>query len=98
MNDNYCTIAQYIECKSSLLDKIKSINNLISAMELKILDVTESAAYDEYQMDDGQMKVRTKYRSVKDVMAGINGLEQLKQRYVNRYNGRITVMKGGNLC
>jgi len=98
MNDNFCTISQYIESKSSLLAKIQSIDNLISVMELKILDVSESAAYDEYQMDDGQMKVRTKYRSVKDVMAGITGLEQLKQRYVNRYNGRITVLRGGNLC
>lgn len=97
MNDSFTTISQYIECKPTLFDKIKAINLLIDAMELKMLDVTDSVAYDEYQMDDGQMKVRTKYRSVKDVMAGINGLEQLKQRYVNRYNGRVTVMRGGNL-
>lgn len=96
MNDNFTTISQYIECKSTLLEKIKAINLLIDAMELNMLDITDSVAYDEYQMDDGQMKVRTKYRSVKDVMEGINGLEQLKQRYVNRYNGRVTVMRGGN--
>lgn len=96
MNDGIYTISQYIECKSTLLEKIKAIDAVISAMELKLLDVTESTALDEYQLDDGQMKVRTKYRSVADVMAGITGLEQLKQRYVNRYNGRRIVVRGGN--
>jgi len=96
MNDGIYTVSQYIECKSSLLEKIQAINAVISAMELKLLDVTESTALDEYQLDDGQMKVRTKYRNVADVMAGISALEQLKQRYVNRYNGCRIVIRGGN--
>jgi hypothetical protein len=96
MNDGIYTVSQYIQSKCTLRAKIDSIDALIEAMELKILDATESAAYDEYQMDDGQMKVRTKYRSVKDVMVGISGLEMLKQQYVNRYNGRNIVFRGGN--
>jgi len=97
MNDQYCTISQYIECKSTLLDKINAISSLIDSMELKLLDTVGSANYSEYQMDDGQMKVRAAYRSPKDVTAGIMELEKLKQRYVNRYNGRRTVLRGGNL-
>lgn len=97
MNDGLYTISQYIECRPTLLAKIQAIDDLISAMELKLLDTVGSANYSEYQMDDGQMKVRTSYRSPKDVTAGINELEKLKQRYVNRYNGRCTVLRGGNL-
>jgi len=96
MNDGIYSISNYIECRSTLHDKIVAINSLIEAMELKLLDVTESTAFDEYSMDDGQMKIRTKYRSVADVMAGLTGLEQLKQRYVNRLNGRVTVLRSGN--
>ena len=96
MNDGIYSISNYIECRSTLHDKIVAINSLIEAMELKLLDVTESTAFDEYSMDDGQMKIRTKYRSVADVMVGLTGLEQLKQRYVNRLNGRVTVLRSGN--
>jgi len=96
MSDNSCTPTQYVQSKTTLVLKIQAIDALIDAMELALLDVSESAAYDEYQMDDGQMKVRTKYRSAKDVTAGILGLEQLKQRYLNRLNGRIIVFRGGN--
>tara|TARA_R110000782_G_C14703738_1_gene402400 strand:- start:44 stop:337 length:294 start_codon:yes stop_codon:yes gene_type:complete len=96
MNSGIYTISEYIECKTTLLDKIKAINALISSMELKILDVIEGAVYDEYNLDDGQMKVKTKYRNPKDVTAGITALEQLKQRYVNRYNGRRTIFRSGN--
>lgn len=97
MNDNYLSISQYIECKSTLFDKITAIDNLISEMELKLVDTVGQTNYSEYQMDDGQMKVRAAYRSPTDVMAGITALEQLKQRYVNRYNGRSRNLRGGNL-
>jgi len=96
MNDGIYSISTYIECRSTLIDKISAIDALISAMELKLVDVTESTTFDEYELNDGQMKVRTKYRSVKDVMAGLTGLEQLKQRYVNRLNGRRTILRSGN--
>jgi len=97
MNDRYLSISQYIESAQSLKDKITAIDNLISAMELKLLDTVGSANYAEYQLDDGQMKVKTAYRSPKDVTDGILGLEQLRQRYINRLNGRVKVFRGGNL-
>lgn len=97
MNDGLYTISQYIESRTTLLDKIVAINALIDAMELKLLDSVDSANYTEYQLDDGQMKVRTAYRSPKEVTAGILELEKLKQRYVNRYNGRCVTLRGGNI-
>lgn len=97
MNDGLYTMSQYIECRTTLYDKIVAINALIDAMELKLLDAVGSANYSEYQMDDGQMKVRTAYRSPKDVTDGITELEKLKQRYVNRYNGRCVTLRGGNI-
>lgn len=97
MNDNYLSISQYIECKTTLLDKIIAINDLISAMELKLIDTVGQTNYSEYQMNDGQMTVKAAYRSPTDVLAGITSLEQLKQRYVNRYNGRSRNLRSGNL-
>ena len=97
MSYQVVTISQYLESKPDLLCKIKAINDLIAALELKLLDTVGTAGYDEYSMDDGQMKVRTKYRSTADVSAGITALEIIKQRYVNQHNGRVTVFRGGNI-
>ena len=97
MNDGFMTISQYVNSPESLRDRIIRIDNLILSMEAKLLESVDSANYQEYQMDDGQMKVRTVYRSVKDVTAGILSLEQIKQRYINRLNGSVTVLRSGNL-
>ena len=97
INDGFYTISQYIESKSNLADKIQAIEALIGAMELKLLDAIGTSDLDEYQMDDGQMKVRTKYRSIADVNKGIEALEIQKQRYINRYNGRRVVFRSGNI-
>jgi len=97
MNDNFYSISQYIQCKTTLAAKIAAIDALIDAMELTLLESIGSANYGEYQLDDGQMKVRTVYRSPADVTRGVLELEKLKFRYVNRYNGRTNVLRGGNL-
>jgi hypothetical protein len=43
-------------------------------MELKLVETTTNTNYSEYQLDDGQMKVRTVYRSPKEVTDGILAL------------------------
>ena len=97
MNDGLYTISQYIECRTTLYDKIVAINNIISAMELQLASAVVQSGYVEMNLDDGQMKTKATYRSMQDMANGLQGLEVLKQRYVNRYNGRKTVLRGGNL-
>ena len=97
LDKNYYTISQYIESGCDLRAKIANIDALIAAMELKAVDVIGTADIEAYQMNDGQMVVRTKYRTTSDVIAGIDSLEKLKQRYVNRLNGRSVVLRSGNI-
>lgn len=97
MNDQFCSIPQYIECQVSLADKIRAYDLLIEGMETAYLEAITSGHLEEYQMDDGQMKVRAKYRNPQELNSALKGLEQLRQRYVNRLNGRVTVLRGGNL-
>jgi len=90
-----CTPREYIESKTNLLARIQAIDALIDAMILSLADYAagQNTAIEEYQMDDGQMKIRTKYRSPKDVDAAVIQFEKMKQMYVNRYNGRITYLR-----
>jgi hypothetical protein len=89
------TISDYIASKSDLKSKIDAIDILIDKM---ILSVTESidgvgSNISEYQLDDGQVKIKTSYRSIGEVKSGVDALEQLKQMYVNRFKGRVTVLR-----
>lgn len=103
MNVEYMTIPQYIEYKSKLVGKIATYDILIESMEKSILaaalgpDGTAVGQYAEYQLDDAQMSVRTRFRSVDQMISGLNGLRKIREDYINRYNGRVTTLRGGNL-
>src|SRR6478736_7020153 len=97
MNAEYCTITQYIESKTTLQAKILAYDKLIEAMENSILEATVSGHLVQYEMDDSFMKVRAQYRSIGDMTQALASLEMLRQRYINRFNGRCTVLRGGSL-
>lgn len=97
MNDEYCTITQYIESKCTLSAKIAAYDKLIEKMEMSVLEATTSGHLVQYELDDGQMKCRAQYRSITDMTKALSGLEMLRQRYINRLNGRVTVLRGGSL-
>ena len=91
------SIDQYFECKSKLIGKIATYDIIIEGMEKAILESTVSGHLIQYELDDGQMKVRTMYRSTKDMIASMEGLIRIRQYYKNSHNGRVTRMVGGNL-
>jgi hypothetical protein len=97
MNTEYLTISQYVESKSKLIGKIATYDLLIEGMEASILEATVSGHLVQYELDDGFMKVRSQFRSIGDMTKALAGLEMLRQRYINRYNGRCTVLRGGNI-
>ena len=89
-----CTVKEYIQSKTTLLAKINGIEALIDSMILNTAEAIDNSGVASYSMDSGQMKVTTNYRSVEEVNKGIKALEQTLQMYVNRYNGRVTVLRG----
>lgn len=97
MNSNYITLSEYIESKSKLIGKIQTYDLIIEKLEEAMLLAIESGHIKQYEFDDGLMKVRTEYRSVNDIANAMTGYERLRQMYINRYNGRVRVLRGGNL-
>lgn len=97
MNNEYLTIPQFVEYKSRLIGKVATYDMLIEKMELSLLEATMSGHIAEYELDDGQMKCRTRYRSLTDINNALNGLIKMRQYYINKQNGRVTVLRGGNL-
>jgi len=97
MNNEYTSIEQYFEVKSKLIGKIATYDLIIEDMEKALLAATVSGHLLQYELDDGQMKVRTMYRSVTDLTKAMKGLISLREIYKNQHNGRGVRLVGGNL-
>lgn len=97
MNEEYMTINQYFDCKSKLIGEIATYDLLIKGVQDSLRESILSGIYSEYELDDGQIKCRTKYRSIDQMVKGLQGLRTLRQDCINQYNGRGTRLVGGSL-
>lgn len=84
----YDSAQKYIASAASNLEKITKIDEVIDALLATMLTAAESGHIEEYQLNDGQTTIRTKYKDVQAIEASIYALERMKQIYVNRINGR----------
>tara|TARA_R110001632_G_scaffold183114_7_gene303223 strand:- start:596 stop:901 length:306 start_codon:yes stop_codon:yes gene_type:complete len=84
----YSSASKYIESATSLCDKITKLDAVLDALMTTVLDAASTDSITEYQLDDGQTKIKTIYKGAAGVLASINALERVKQIYVNRLNGR----------
>lgn len=91
----YPSISLYLVSRESVVARIAAIDALIDVMLLTMADhaAGAGATISEYQLDDGQVKIRTGYRSIQEVESGIAALEKMKQMYINRHNGRVTILR-----
>lgn len=91
----YNTISAYVGSKKTARERVEALELLIGTMMLRLTEAVEGQAanVNEYEINDGQMKIRTHYRSVSDVEKGIDSLIKLKNYYINQYNGRQTVLR-----
>lgn len=87
------TMSGYIESKTDLLDKINAISAIESAFLTNMLDLFSGtgATTQSYELDDGQVRIKTAFRSMNDVNAALKLLRVQKNVYINQYNGRCSV-------
>lgn len=86
----YDSAAIYINSATELRTKIERIESILTAMEELLVTAATTDNKKEYEFNDGQSKVRLVYNGVKGITDGIQGLETLKQRYINQLTGRKT--------
>lgn len=89
-----CTETLYIKSASTMLERINRIDQIILALELQVVNVAAgNSDIEEYSIDDGQVKIKTIYRSVDSITKAIHGFETLKNKLLNQLNGRVTVLR-----
>ena len=93
------TIAEFLESKTTLQERIFALDVLIDKLILSTAEAVEgmNPSVSEYQLDDGQVKIKTSYRNIDDVLAGVKALEQMKQMYVSRLRGRVVVLRNSQI-
>ena len=83
----------YIEGATGLVERLARIEAIIEALELMQVEVIGKSNVEEYQLDDGQVKIKTIYRSSEEIAKAIEAYEKLKQKILNRLNGRQIVLR-----
>lgn len=85
----YDSIEKYVESATTLEARIVRIQNILSALEIQAAAGAGSAGkYDEYSLDDGQTKIRTKYRNPQELQAAIIGWDALLIKLIARRNNQ----------
>jgi hypothetical protein len=85
----YSSIRVYIQSASELCDKIARLDQVIDALLLAAVGAAENSDVESYVLNDGQSTIQTNYRTPEDIAEAIEKFELIRQRYVNRFNGRI---------
>lgn len=89
----YDTCGLYIMDATTIVEKITRIDSVIATLEDAALLGAESAHLETYKLDDGQSKIETTYRTIEDIEKAISAFERIRQRYVNRLNGRKVLLR-----
>lgn len=87
------TISGYIQSKTVLLEKIQAMEVLEAAMMASMLDLLSGSFSNigMYELDDGQIRIKTGFQTMKQLEEGLSGLRKIKNIYINQYNGRVSV-------
>lgn len=82
------TPIEYVESAESLRDKISRIDTIINSLFNAAVKAAETGNYEEYNLDDGQTKIRARYKDGAAINASIQAFENMRTMYINRLNGR----------
>jgi predicted nucleotidyltransferase len=84
----------YILNVDDQLTRIARIGQIIAGLENMMIIAASTGNFDEYSLDDGQTKIRTKYRDAAAIAKSLADFDALQQRLLarlnNNKNGRVT--------
>lgn len=83
----YDSESMYIVCSTSTQERLARIEAVIIALENQALIAAGDSNISEYSLNDGQVTIRTAYRSPDSIAKAINVYEAMYQRLFNRCGG-----------
>jgi hypothetical protein len=86
---SYSNITLYIESATNLKDQIARYDAIIAALETTALNSAGNIDIEEYQLDDGQTRIRNSFRDPNQIFKAIDNYSRLRQRAINKLNGSV---------
>lgn len=84
----------YIDSATTLLERIARIDAIIDALLLQMSNVgTSHSDLASYSLNDGQTTISTQYTTPELITNAINGFERMRERYLNKLNGRGMILR-----
>lgn len=94
----YDSTEVYLMSATTKRERLTKVQALIDALLLKMsASGVDRSNYDTVEMDDGQTRVFTKYRSMENMVAAIKGLQLMEERLIARLQPRrMRIVNGKN--
>ena len=90
----YNSESLYITCSQDVKDRIDKLKQVISALEDQAIIAAGSSDISEYTLNDGQIIIKTAYRSPDAIAKAIFSFEKILNRLINRCSGQsITTLR-----
>lgn len=83
----------YIQSATTLAIRYERYCAIIDAMELAILENVGKENIEEYELHDGQTRIKTIYRGIESMTKAVEILEKQKNKLANQLNGRVTALR-----
>jgi len=77
----------FISCSQSQIDRANRIMQVIIALENQSLEAAGNSDISEYSLDDGQIRIKTAYRTPEEIAKAIDHYEKIYNRIVARCSG-----------
>lgn len=82
------TADQYILSCTTLEERLEKISAVISAMFDMMIVAAATGNFEEYWMDTGQTKIKTRYRDTASIAKAIENFQLIEQRMVAQLNNQ----------
>lgn len=89
----YDNPADYIKAAPDVSARITRLTAVIEALELCSLNAASNGEISNYSFNDGQSDIKTSYRSLTEISNSIVMFEQIRERLINRSQGRATILR-----
>ena len=85
----------YIESATNLENRLTRICQIIEGLESQQLIMAQGTTQDisEYSLNDGQVTIRTVYKSISEITTALQFYEKTKQKLFNQLNGRVIALR-----
>lgn len=90
----YSSESIYITASESDVERLNRIDAIIVALENRALLSADKMDMEEYHLNDGQITIRTTYRSVDAIAKAIDSFMKIRARIASRITGtRILTLR-----